>query len=293
MSTPKIVVAFGTMKAPPVSRYFRPVLPATRDLLTDTRRRAIRHGLILAGFVLGLTVLTDQSAFNGWDVYAYWAVDVAHPYGTALAPAHGVFLYPPPMAILFAPLGLLPFEALRIIWLIGQLVALAWMTGPLMPLLAVLPPVRPELVVGNVSLFTAAFLVLALRGRATGWVAAFLPKITPAVGIAWPLFRGEFRIAARAMGLAAIVLIPSLILQPSAWLSWIGAMQANIGVQGDLDLGPLWLRLALAFVLTVWAARTGRPWMVPIALALSAGHLWISALSVGVGAIPLARDQPR
>jgi hypothetical protein len=50
---------------------------------------------------------------------------------------------------------------------------------------------------------------------------------------------------------------------------------------------PLLVRLPIAAILVVWAARTDRRWLVPVAAVLAMPVLWPNAYSVAVGAIPL------
>ena len=50
---------------------------------------------------------------------------------------------------------------------------------------------------------------------------------------------------------------------------------------------PLLARLPVAAVLVVWAARTDRRWLVPVAAVLAMPVIWPNAYSVAVAVIPL------
>lgn len=250
--------------------------------------RPVWVGLTGIGAVYAFAqALFTENSFNGYDVYAYWAVDGAAPYAVHVAPAFGAFLYAPPLAWLFDPLGLLPFEVVRVGWLAMEVAILAVMTGPLTFLAAQTPPIITELRVGNVTLLMAGAIVLGLRRWPALWAFPILAKVTPVVGLAWFVGRKDWRGLGLAAAATALVVAVSGVIAPGLWVEWAGVLQANAGVVGEVDLGPPWLRLPLAVVVAWWAGRTNRAWLVPPAVAMSFGHLWLSAFAVLVAVVPL------
>ena len=99
------------------------------------------------------------------------------------------------------------------------------------------------------------------------------------------------RTDSRALGIPAVTTLAiaavSFVLAPGLWFEWFDVLTANREVTTDLYLGPLWLRAGLAAVVCWWAGRTDRAWLVPIAIALSLGHLWISGLSIALAAVSI------
>jgi hypothetical protein len=67
--------------------------------LTPLRRRALFHGLVVAGWVFAAWHFLYIAQYNllGSDAYAYWAVDLANLYAGHYS-AYGFFPYPPPAA---------------------------------------------------------------------------------------------------------------------------------------------------------------------------------------------------
>lgn len=263
------------------------------------KMRGVTHlGLIrslwLAAFTVGVVtvalvlrvILDFPSPFNGYDVYAYWIVDSAHPYSGLVAPAKGAFLYSPPFAYLFDPLGALPFDVLRTGWGIAQGAVLVAMTGPLAAVIVLTPPVRYELTTGNVSLFMAAAIVLARRYPAA-WAFPILSKATPIVGLAWYAGRRDWRGLAIASGFTAAIVAASVLVDANLWAEWFEVLRRNAGVETEVSLGPLWLRLPLAVGACYLAGRRDWAWVVPIAVVLSLGHVWWATLCIALAAIPL------
>ena len=239
-----------------------------------------------AAYVIVTTALTP-SPYGGYDVAAYWALDPADPYRVHVAPALGAFLYSPPIAWLFQPLGLLDLHVARMLWLTLEASLLALMTGPLTIVAAFLPPVQYELNVGNIGLLMAASLVAGLTRWPAAWAFPILTKVTPIVGLAWFVGRRDWRGLVIASGTTLVIAAVSFVVVPGLWFEWLGVLTDNRAVTTDLYLGPLWLRAGLATGVCWWAGRTNRSWLVPIAVALSLGHLWISGLSIAIASVSL------
>jgi hypothetical protein len=263
-------------------------------------RRAVVDGLIVAGLLFAaylFVVVAPSAGTFGFDAYAYWAVDPGDPY-RATAGALGAFTYSPVIALAFAPFGLLPFWQFLWLWT-GALVGTAvWLGGrPVRPILAVFafPPVALELYHGNVHLLMAAAIALGFRYPAA-WSFVVLTKVTPGVGLAWFLFRREWRALAVAVGVTAMLAAISFAINPAAWRSWVvdslGATATGAPLN-QLSLPvPLWLRGAVALAVVAWGARTDRRWTVPVAATLALPVLWPSGLAVLAALWPVVQDRP-
>ena len=203
------------------------------------------------------------------------------------------------IAVLFAPFGLLPYWQFLWLWTAGLVGTAIWLGGrPVRPILAVFafPPVALELYHGNIHLLMAAAIALGFRYPAA-WSFVLLTKVTPGVGLAWFLFRREWRPLAIALGVTAALAGISFVANPAAWQSWItdslGATASGAALnQFSLPL-PLWVRVPLALVVVAWGARTDRRWTVPVAATLALPVLWPSGLAILAAVITIRQDRPQ
>jgi hypothetical protein len=209
----------------------------------------------------------------GMDGHAYW-VAWRHPHLYGLAPrANGAYLYSPAFAQLIWPLTLLPFWGFAALWWGAIVAAFLWLLRPL-PLIwraPLLVLTGFEIQVGNVHAFLAVMIVLALRWPGV-WCFAILTKITPAVGLLWFLTRREWRSLAHVCGVTIVVVSVSAVLAPQLWHQWMAFLLASRhspAAQGLLNTGSLAVRVVLAGMLTIWGARTGRPWVLAVAVPLA------------------------
>lgn len=271
--------------APP----FIPRSPATR--------RAVRDGLVIAGLLFAgylFVVVAPVSGTFGFDAYAYWHLDLAAPYSQS-AGGLGAFTYTPLIARLCAPFAALPWYSFLWLWtgvLIATLVWLGWRSS-----LVVLafPPVALELYHGNVHLLIAAAIVLGFRWPAT-WAFVILTKVTPGVGLVWFAVRREWRRLGIALGVTAILVAVSLVIDPSLWKAWLTDDILKTATGAPLDqfsLGiPLWLRLPAAALLVAWGGRTDRAWTVPVAATLGLPILWPTGFAILAALWPIAARRP-
>jgi hypothetical protein len=259
------------------------------------RRRALRDGLVLAGLLLGaylFVVVAPQARTVGFDAFAYWSVDIADPYATHIG-GLGAFLYTPVLARLFSPASNLDWPTFLWLWLAVLLATAIWLGGRHRWLwVLAFPPVALELYHGNIHLLMAAAIALGFRYPAT-WAFVLLAKVTPGIGLLWFLVRREWRSLAIALGVTAVIVAASLVVDLRLWQEWIdrqvvGSL-ASAPSQPHLDI-PLLFRLPAAAVLVTWGAMTDRRWTVPLAAALAMPVLWIAAFSV-VAAV-FAIDRP-
>ena len=270
-------------------------LPADQRAL---RRRAVRDGLIISGWLATLfTLIVVSSAARslGYDAYSYWSIDFGDLYGRAVDSNFtlGAFRYTPPIAFLFAPLGLLPWWLFVWLWEATMVAIIVWLSGRWTLVVLALPPVALELYHGNIHLLIAAAVALGFRFP---WIWSFvlLSKITPGVGLLWFAVRREWGALAWAIGATAILAAGSAIVAPDYWAEFVNATLSNLGQPQYYSIPPpLFIRLPAAALLVIWGARTDRPWTVPIGAMLGLPILWPHGLTVALAAIPFLRRGDR
>jgi len=229
--------------------------------------------------LLGLLFLAASFIPNhGFDLYAYWVVHV-DPYAPVIddANGYGAFRYAPPLAMLMAPLGALPWPVVVAGWLALQLAAL-WYIGRGWALaLIVFPPVWLDIVYGNINILLAAMIVAGFRQPAV-WCFALLTKVTPGVGLLWFAVRREWRALAGAVLATAVLVVASVVIMgPGPWEAWfaIALNRSGVAIPPDALPIPLLPRLALAAAIIAWAAYTDRRWLVPVGVTLAMPLLWV------------------
>ena len=162
---------------------------------------------------------------------------------------------------------MLPWPVFQALWLLGCAAILTWLLAPLgwKRGLILAPFFVSELLLGNVYLLFAASLVLSLV-RFPGAVAfPILTKVMPGVVGVWFVARGEWRKVLWVVGTTAAIVLVSVLTVPDAWVGWIQLLGASAG---DRSIGST-VRLALALVLVVWAARRNQAWLLAPALILA------------------------
>ncbi|NJD28522.1 MAG: DUF2029 domain-containing protein [Chloroflexi bacterium] len=229
------------------------------------------------------------------DAHAYWAVDLADPYGRPVA-TQDAFTYPPPAALVFSILGRLPFEVFQAGWTLLIGLALLWLTGPFALIFLVIPVVASDLYLGNIHVLLAAAIVGSLRWPAL-WAVPLLTKPTVGLGLLWFAVRGEWRRLAIALGVTLTLVAASWILVPGLWPTWIEYVLGT-GVAPDVGSAwwiplPLLLRLPAAALLVAWGARSNRAWTLPAGAMLALPVLWLVGLAMLAGAFALSRWGPR
>ena len=266
-------------------------LPAERRAL---RLRAIRDGLIISGWLataFALIVLPYFGRSLGYDAFSYWSIDMNDLYGRAISSnfAVGAFRYAPPIAFLFAPLGLLPWWLFLLLWGAVMVATILWLGGRWALVLLALPPVALELQLGNVHLLMAAAIALGFRHPWT-WAFVILTKVTPGVGLLWFAVRREWRSLAIALVATVAVSLASAIVAPHYWREWVDALVSNLNEPQHYSVPPpLPIRLPIAAALVIWGARTDRPWTVAVAATLGLPLLWPHGLVLALAAVPFLR----
>ena len=261
-----------------------------------THRRALRDGLAIAGLLFAgylFVVVAPAAGTVGFDAFAYWSVNLEHPY-RLVAGELGAFPYTPVAARLFAPAALLPWPTFWWVWmalLVGTAIWLGWRQALLV---LAFPPVAIELYHGNIHLLIAAAIALGLRYPWT-WAFVLLTKVTPGVGLVWFAVRREWRQLSIALGVTAVLVAVSLAVDGRLWREWIveGLLPVTGGPVKQFYIAiPLIVRIPLAVILVAWGARTDRTWVLPAGAALALPVLWLSGLSI-LAAIPaIKRIQP-
>ncbi len=246
-------------------------------------RRASLHALVLGGlFFLAYTflVVAPRVQTVGFDAWAYWSVQLPHPYEETVG-SLGAFTYSPPMAMLFHLVSGLEWWVFLWLWT-GVLLATAIFLGGRRALLVLaFPPVAMELYHGNVNLLIGAAILLGFRYPWT-WSFVLLTKPTCGVGLLWFAVRREWRSLGIALGTTAVIVGVSLTIAPAMWQEWISFLLANAaGTPSAAWIPiPLWIRGIAAVSIVVWGARTDRPWTVPVASAIAMPVVWFAGFAI-------------
>ncbi len=257
----------------------------------------LRHGLILAGLlVLGylFTVIAPVAGTFGFDAFAYWSVDRADPYRTAVG-GLGAFTYTPVAARVASVFGLLSWPAFLWLWTAIALGTVLWLGGRRFAWILAFPPVALELYHGNVHLLLAAMCVLGLT-HPWAWAFGAFTKGTPGLGLVWFLVRREWRNLAVALGVIGVIGLASLAVDADLWRRWLDlAFAANAGDQVEQAQVaiPLLVRLPIAVALVAWGGLTDRRWTVPVAVTLGLPVLWPSGFAILAACLPLSRSAGR
>lgn len=253
-------------------------------------RRAILPALSLGG------VIVFAQAFSvpgpGFDFFAYWSVDPAHPYTTF--EGFGAFRYAPPLVWIAGPLKLLPFGVAYWFWFAGMFAILIALTRRWALAWLMFPPVTSELFHGNVHLLLAGALVWGFRWPAL-WALLPLAKVTTGLPLLWAALRLDRRLVVVG-GVFAVIGIATEIVLPGAWSAWIARLlepsEARLVDGGGAQLAaPLLPRLVVAVAIVVWAAAKGRRWPLAVVLVLSLPQLWFHGISMLVAIPALVRQE--
>jgi hypothetical protein len=253
-------------------------------------RRLLLHGAVVAGLVFAaylFFVSAAQKGSLGFDIVAYWSVDLANPYH-GIHGDLGFFAYAPPVALVLAPFTHLPFAVFATGWYVLLVTTLAFLGRRQMLMLLAFPPVAIELYHGNIHLLLAAAIVLGMRYPAA-WSFVLLTKVTPGIGLLWFAARREWRQLAIAIGATALICAATFVLMPAQWLGWLAMLRETAGTSPPWPAlpVPLLVRLPLAALIVLWGARRDARWTVPVAAAISVPALWPGAFAILAACWPL------
>lgn len=226
----------------------------------------------------------------GYDSHAYWlAGQTSDVYGRE-PNTRDAFLYSPVFLQLLWPLLQLPWPVFAAVSVVLPALAFAWLLRPMswrwgVPLwLAMLP----ETVNGNIFWLLAVVAAVGLQ-RPGAWAIAALTKITVCLGPIWFVARREWANLTRSLLVLALIVAISAALDPGAWRDWLEFLwQSRDQAGGETTMAllpPLVIRLPLAVALVVFAARTNRRWLIPVAMVLGTPVLFMTAFTM-LAAVP-------
>ena len=230
-------------------------------------------GVAGAALLLGALAFFSSSTGYGYDLAAYLAAAArvaagGTPYqpqtlGGPFSPGPaGLYLYPPPLAVLLAPVSGLATVAVQAGWWIGRVALLVvglavlpvprWVRGAVLLVTAVSYPTLIDLNLGNVSLVVLALSCLAWRWLdrpAAGVATALAMAVRPTLVVVplWWLLRRSWQAAAwtAAAGLVVIaVTLPFVGLGGYLdYLTVVRNLSHVTGVLHDVDLASAALLL--------------------------------------------------
>jgi hypothetical protein len=273
-------------------------MTARWEALAPSRRRAIRDGLIVAGLMINAAFLLALPANFAWfvDAPSWWLINLGDLYGVAeeSLTAYGAFRMAPVIAWAMFPLTLLPsWGAFIATYVVLNLAAVVAMTGRRAVLLILaFPPILLELVNGNIHLFMALAIWAGMRWPGA-WAFLLLTKVTPGVGVLWFAARREWRNLAAAIGVTGSVVGVGFLIAPAQWTAWFGFLTTAMTLPQVGTLPTLAIRLPLAAVLVVFAARTDRAWLVPVACVLAMPTIWLQSSALLLASFPLYWERER
>jgi hypothetical protein len=236
----------------------------------------IACGIFAAALFRGLVPL-------GVDAHAYWAADPLHPYNFGVLYTQDAYFYSPVFTQVLGSLHTLPWPVFAGLWVLALTTVLAWLGGRWFAYVLLMPFVTIELAVGNIHILMAGAIVAGFRWPAA-WAFILLTKLTPGVGLFWFLVRHEWRALAIALAVSATLAAASFAFAPGLWADWITVLQVTqanpVRPSTPFDFIPLPVRLVIAAGLVVWAARTDRRWVVPIAATLALPVVYLNGLAL-------------
>jgi hypothetical protein len=250
--------------------------------LLDRFARPARDGGLLACVLFAATLYLGRVPLSV-DGHAYWAADPANPYNFGGLYTQDAYFYSPVFTQLLGPLHALPWPVFAGLWTLALTAVLAWLGGRWFGYLLIVPFVAIELAMGNIHILLAGAIVLGFRWPAA-WAFVLLTKVTPGIGLFWFIARHEWRSLAIALGVTAVLAAVSFAYAPSLWFDWIAVLrttQANpVRASTPFDFIPLPARIAIAAGLVVWAARTDRRWVMPVAATLALPVVYLNGLAL-------------
>ena len=163
---------------------------------------AVRDALTIAGLIyiaavwLGIAPYAPPVPEYGpmFDARGYWIAWEGGLYDIPWG-EYEAYVYSPAFAQLLWPFTLLPWPVFAALWTAAAIGCLFWMRVPWM---IAFPGVIDDILRGNIHVFLAASIVLALAIPAA-WAFGIFTKVTPGIGLA--LVRRARRVAQLAIGL--------------------------------------------------------------------------------------------
>ena len=230
-------------------------------------RRTLFTVLSLVGLVVAvLAAIYYASDAYVYDAHAYWLSD---GYSRA-SQDQDAFSYSPPVLLLFQAIrAVMPWEVFAYVYTIAIALGIWVLAGPFTLFVIFIPHVATELSLGNIHVFLALVTVFGLRWPWL-WSFVLLTKVTPGVGLVWFAVRREWRALAIALGVTAVIALPTIVLFPDLWAGWLRVIT---------DAGPgagsnLLARVVLGAAIVAVGAWRNWPWLVPVGSMLALPVLW-------------------
>ena len=256
---------------------------------TRARRNLAAFAVAWVLVLVALGAILADPARIGVDSHAYWMAWRLGLYGSRTVFGEAdAYLYSPAFAAALFPLTALPLRMFQAVWYALALAAWAWLLGPVRPAVRIPLFLACAIIslVGNVEWLLAVSLVAATRWP-SAWAVPILTKVSFGVGLAWYVVRGEWR------HLAWITVSVILVVAVTAFLPWWRWLEFLLGnASGGFVLGmgiPVLPRAILSVAVLVWAARTNRPGLIPVALVIVSPNVWVGTFAI-LAAIPRVRS---
>lgn len=202
------------------------------------------------------------------------------------------FVYSPAFAQLMVPFGWLPLEPFYYLWTAIEIGVVVLLAGPVLAVLLLVAwgPVQGMLY-GNIDAWIGLAIAVGLRYPGA-WAFVLLTKVTPGIGLLWYVVRREWKPLVRALAVTGAIVTVSFVVAPHLWVEWVARLAAspNAPVTHDpyvpvtLSFFP---RLLLAAGITVWGARTNRPWTLLVAAFVASGLPTSGKTTILLGILPL------
>ena len=244
----------------------------------SVRRRLLRDAFLVLAVFLAIHAVPMAAEYGiGWDAHAYYVAWSGGLY-EELPGTVDAYNYSPLFAQLIWPLTLLPWPVFCAALVGAAAVGIAWLVRPLPVVLAVGAWLfcLPEILSGNVFWLLARGGRLRVQRTPARGASPRSPRSCPASGPVWFLVRREWRQLVSFVVTAALLLAVSVAISPGEWSSWLDFLRDSAGdSSGQVYLSPvavpfpLVVRLPLALVVAVVAARTDRAWLLPVAMVLA------------------------
>ncbi len=188
-------------------------------------RRAALHGLVVGGLaflVYTFVVAAPRIGTVGFDAWAYWSVQLPHPYLRSPSAAWGRSPTARRWRCCSTSSAASQWWVFLWIWLAVLLATAIWLGGRRALIVLAFPPVIMELYHGNVNLLIGAAIVLGFRHPWT-WSFVLLTKPTCGVGLLWFVVRREWRQLGIALGAPRPSSAVSFLIAPQLWQEWIAS----------------------------------------------------------------------
>ncbi len=282
--------------------------------------RAVSILLLVTVFVSVLAMASNAVDPRNMDFISFWAAGKLSLAGNPLAAydivAHRQveltvgrfnelmpFPYPPPFLLFVTPLGLLPYGASAIAWLVGTFALYVMAARQHSPsagrLAAAFPPVLVNGMIGQNGLFTGAIFIFGMRllERRPVWAGLLLgcliikPQLATLVPLAFVAgghWRAFFGAAASSLGLLLIAL---LIFGSDSYIAFAKLMPLYASIASDGLVG--WHKMASVYAsMRLAGATAGIAWGGQIIIGGAAGwtvwRVWRSDVEIGAKSAVLA-----